>query len=150
MPLTTGYANAVGSLRRAVRAADTLPATAQEALFTVTGHVRIWGLGGEFTTAASATATNASYVFNPTTGSDVALCAVGAIASLAVNATIGITGTLATALQTGLARVDQSVPVAVGPGTIDLLTSATNTGAVSHWCIWEPLTPDGNVTPTAI
>ena len=150
MPLTTAYANDVGTARRVVRGPDVLPATAQEALFTVTGHVRILALGGEFTTAASATATNGSYVFNPPAGSDVALCAVGALASLAVNATIGITGTIATALQTGLARVDMSVPQVVGPGTIDFLTSATNTGVVSHWCVYEPLTADGGVVPTAI
>ena len=146
MPATTAYANNVGTARRNIKVTTALPQTTQSALFTVSGQVRILGLGAYVTTAIQNQANNAKYVFNPTTGTDVDLCAVGNIQALAVNTSIGITGTLATALQTGLGRVDMSVPQVVGPGTIDLSCSASNTGALTHWVIWEPMTGGGNVT----
>jgi hypothetical protein len=60
------------------RQTDTLPQTADEALFRITGgKVRILEIVGEVTTAIQNQANNTKLKFNPAgTGADVDLCAV--------------------------------------------------------------------------
>ena len=59
------------------RATAALPQTTQSALFTVTGgRVMILGVVGEVTTIIQNQANNTKLVANPTTGTDVDLCAV--------------------------------------------------------------------------
>lgn len=131
--------------RRQVRkAAATLPATTTQDLFTVTGHIRIKHLTGRVTTVIQTQANNAKLIFHPTTGSDVDLCAVADITALAVDTKLAITGTLATALQKGLAVVGQSIPIEVGPGTIRLSCAATNTGATAWTLDYESVDGTGS------
>lgn len=130
------------------RAAEVLPATAQDAIFRVVGGpVLIWGIVGKVTTAMSGTATNLTLVANPTSGlTDVNLCTATAVASTAAGTllSLGVAG-IGTALQKGGAVATLLTPIIADIGTIDLLTNATNTGAVEWEVLWEPLHPAGRV-----
>lgn len=123
------------------RATATLPQTAQGALFTVAGgRVILTNIIGEVTTVLGATATNASLIGNPTVGSDVALCAVLAVASKEVGTLFGITGLFSDAMvgaNAGAVVVPRN-PVLLPIGTIDLLTSASNTGSVKWSVTYVP------------
>jgi len=134
---------------RVDRATATLPQTAQSALFTVSGgKVAILGIVGEVTTAIQNQANNTKIVSNPTTGTDVDLCAVLNIANDEIGTLYGITGTFATAM-VGVnagAGVMCSQPVVVPPGTIDLNCAASNTGSVKWSIWWLPLDDGATVT----
>lgn len=152
MPLSGDYARTAGTWKRAIRAADSLPQTTQEALFTITGTVIAWAIEGEVTTAIQNQLNNAKLVANPTTGADTDICAVTSLANAAVGTHLSITGTFATALVLSAngAHVAQAAGTVLTAGTLDLSCSASNTGAVKWSVLWQPLTADGNVTPTAI
>jgi hypothetical protein len=123
------------------RATAALPATTQTAIFTVAGgRIVVFGLVGEVTTIIQTQACNLSVVANPTTGTDVALCAVLNVSADEVGCLYGITGTFADALvgANAGATILCDRPVVVPIGTIDLLTSATNTGSVKWRLLWLP------------
>lgn len=131
--------------RRQVRkAAAMLPQTTTQDLFTVTGQIRLLAIPGRVTTAVQVQANNTKIIFHPTTGSDVDLCAVADITGLAVDTVLGITGTLATALQKGLAIIGQTTPIVLGPGTIRLSCAASNTGATSWTLDYESVDGTGS------
>ena len=122
------------------RATKALPATTTEALFTVSGgRVMIRQILGEVTTVIQTQACNLKLNANPTVGSSVDICADLNISALAVGILLGITGTFATALAQGLALVAQAAPTIVSAGTIDAITSATNTGAMKWTARWMPI-----------
>jgi hypothetical protein len=130
------------------RATAALPQTTQSAIFTVSGgRIAIVGLIGEVTTVIQTQADNLSVVSNPTTGTDVALCAVLNISAKEVGTLLGITGTFADALvgANAGATVLCDRPVVVPIGTIDLLTSASNTGSIKWRLIWLPVDDAANV-----
>lgn len=124
------------------RATATLPQTTQSALFTVTGgRIAVLGIVGEVTTAIQNQANNTKIVANPTTGTDVDMCAVLNIAAKEVGTLFGITGTFGDALvgANAGATVLQDRPIVVPIGTIDLSCSAGNTGAVKWKLLWLPI-----------
>lgn len=129
---------------RVDRATATLPQTTAGALFTITGgRVLMTGIIGEVTTAIQAQANNTKLVANPTTGTDVDLCAVLSTASKEVGTLFGITGTFSDALvgANAGATVWPRNGVVVPPGTIDLSCAASNTGAVKWSLYYIPLDP---------
>ena len=130
------------------RATATLPATATAAIFTVAGgRCLVTQILGEVTTIIQTQACNLKLQGNPTaTGSSVDLCADLNISAKAVATLFGITGTLADALLSGLAIVGQSIPQVVQAGTIDLVTSATNTGSVKWHIRYIPLDEGATIT----
>lgn len=126
------------------RDAATLPATATTAYFTISGGtIQLTGLFGVVTTVCSATATNLSVVHVPSSPGTVnlTLASTLAIASFAAGTYLGVEGD-ATALVgvTGVAGYLGMVlnPV-LGPGSISLTTSATNTGATRWGLTYIPL-----------
>lgn len=134
------------------RATDTLPQTATEDLFSIDGgRVLITSLVGEITTVIQTQANNTKLTFDPDSGgSDVDLCAVLDISADAVGDLYTITGTLATAMQTGdevLAanQVLQS-PLVLTPGDIKLNCAASNTGSVKWDLTYIPLDAGASVT----
>ena len=133
------------------RATDTLPATADEALFTITGgRVKLMQIVGEVTTVIQTQANNTKLKFNPTaTGADTDLCAVLNISADAVGTLYGITGTVADAMIDGLLQVKgQVATIILSEGDIELDCAATNTGSVK-WDVWYiPL--DEGATVTAV
>lgn len=135
--------------RRTERPTDTLPQTAAEALFTITGgRIVVTQIVGEVTTAIQNQANNTKLVHNPTTGTDVDLCAVLNIAADEVGTLYGITGVFADALiGAGQAMRAQTQPLVLKPGTIDLNCAASNTGAVKWSLFWAPLDAGAYVAP---
>lgn len=129
------------------RATDTLPQTTAEALFTVTGAVKVTSIIGEVTTVIETQANNTKLTANPTVGADVDLCAVNNISADAVGTLYSITGTLADAMvaTTSGAGVFQAAPLIVAAGTIDLSCAASNTGSVKWQIAYEPITPGARI-----
>lgn len=124
------------------RATAALPQTTQSALFTVTGgRILLTGIVGEVTTIIQNQANNTKIVANPTTGTDVDLCAVLNIANDEVGCLYGITGLFSDALvganagATVMPRNDIVIPI----GTIDLNCAASNTGSVKWSMFYVPL-----------
>lgn len=134
------------------RSTQALPQTADEALFRITGYVRILSIIGIVTTAIQNQANNTKLKHNPSgTGSDVDLCAVLNIAADAVGTVYSIVGVLATALKSttlwAVAPAD-NIPwpgLLLGPGDIELDCAASNTGSVKWICEWVPASGDGNL-----
>ncbi len=126
---------------RVDRAAATLPQTTQEALFTIAGgRVLLLGLLGEVTTIIQTQANNTKLIANPTTGSDVDICAalditadeVGCLYSISGLNTDALIGLNAGAVP-GMVR-----PVILPIGTLDLDCAASNTGAIKWSALWVP------------
>lgn len=133
------------------RATAALPQTTQSALFTVTGgRILLLGIVGEVTTAIQNQANNTKLVANPTTGTDVDLCAVLSIANDEVGTLYGITGTFGDAMvgANAGATILPDRPQVVAPGTIDLSCAASNTGSVKWALLYLPL-DDGAVVTAA-
>ncbi len=123
---------------RVDRAAAVLPATGNQTLFTVTGgRVLITGLVGEFTVAASATATNLKLTAVGPNAQTTDICADAAVASSAVG-TLYSPAAIGSAGQVG-AGVTQNNEVIVNTGSIRATTSATNTGQMRWTLTYIPL-----------
>ena len=120
------------------RATATLPQTTQSALFTVSGgRIALTAIIGEVTVIIQTQANNTKLVSNPTTGTDVDICAVLNISADEVGCLYGITGLFSDALVGAAAgaTVLPRNPVVVPEGTIDLSCAASNTGSVA-WDLW--------------
>lgn len=130
---------------RVDRATAALPQSTAHALFTVSGgKVAITGIIGEVTTAIQNQANNTKIVANPTTGSDVDLCAVLSIANDELGCLYGITGVVSEAMVGANAGYAPwpTRPLVVNAGTIDLNCAASNTGSV-QWSLWYVPLEDG-------
>ena len=121
------------------KTAATLPATTTQNIFTVSGgRVLVTSLTGEVTTVVQAQACNLSVNHVTTVGGDIVLASV-------VDINADEAGTLYVAEGDGTALVPQSSgavlwssgsgPMILAEGTINIQTSATNTGA-SAWELW--------------
>ena len=130
------------------RATAALPATTTAAIFNVNGRVKILSIVGEVTTVIQTQACNTKISFNPTgTGASTDLCANLDVTAAAVGSMFYPTGTFATAMVKAvfLAR-PMAEPVIVEDGTIDLTTSATNTGSVKWRIEYIPAGPGAFVS----
>jgi hypothetical protein len=124
------------------RATAVLPATTQAAIFTVTGgRVLVTSLVGEVTTAIQNQACNLKVTANPTTGTDVDIAANLNVQADEAGCLYGITGLFSDALvgANAGAGVAPRNPVVLPVGTLDLVTSATNTGSVKWSLTYIPL-----------
>jgi hypothetical protein len=141
--MATAYNNlTVAKPIRVSKVTGTLPASTQTAKFTISGgKVIISDIIGEVTTIIQNQACNLKLVSNPTVGADVDLCAVLDINADVVGTVYSITGTLADAMiaTTSGAGVSQASPITVNAGTIDVSTSATNTGSVKWTLFYIPV-----------
>jgi hypothetical protein len=133
---------------RVDRATATLPQTTAGALFTVAGgRVAVTAIVGEVTTIIQNQANNTKLVANPTSGTDVDLCAVLNIQADEVGCLYGITGLFSDAMvgANAGAGVLPRNPVVVPAGTIDLNCAASNTGSVKWSLFYWPLDPGAYV-----
>ena len=131
--------------RRVDKASASLPQTAVDALFNVVGgRVAITQLVGEVTTVIETKANNTKLVANPTTGSDVDLCAVLDITADEAGTLYSISGLAGDALIGSAAGGvgGQARRVIVAPGTIDLNCAASSTGA-TKWTVFYVPVDDG-------
>lgn len=132
------------------RATAALPQTTQSALFTVAGgRVLMTGIVGEVTTVIQTQANNTKLTANPTTGTDVDICAVLNISAKEVGTLFGVTGLFSDALvgANAGASVFPGNPVVLPIGTLDLNCAASNTGSVKWSLFYIPL--DNGATVTA-
>lgn len=141
---------------RVARATAALPQSAAAAIFTVSGgRVLLTGILGEVTTTVQNQTCNTKLVANPTTGSDVDLCATVDIANLEVGGKLSLIPDLdATPFSVALGKqLAGAAPfglanraVVVAAGTIDLSCSASNTGSVKWDLTYLPLDAGAAVT----
>ena len=132
------------------RATATLPATTQAAIFTISGgQVLVTGLIGTVTTATGATATTLQVVGNPTSGTDVNLSTAVSVASKEIGTIITLGTSVGGALSVQNAG-GGALPLGTGfvlnAGTLDLVTSATNTGSVKWTLTYVPIDSGASVT----
>lgn len=128
-----------------VRNAAVLPATATTTYFNVVGgQVLITSFYGVVTTACSATATNLTIQVTNTAGATTASIGTAtAIASLAVGTILAIP-TVGSAITT-LSYGTQNPVFLLGAGAIQMVTSATNTGATKWYVNYISLDPGAYV-----
>lgn len=130
------------------RATANLPQTTQSALFTITGgRILLTSIVGEVTTIIQTQANNTKLVGNPTTGTDVDICAVLSITAKEVGTLFGITGLFSDALvgANAGAGVLPRNPVVIPVGTLDLSCAASNTGQVKWSITYVPLDDNASV-----
>jgi hypothetical protein len=133
---------------RVDRTTAALPQTTQSALFTVsTGRIILTGIIGEVTTVIQTQANNTKIVANPTTGTDVDLCAVLSITAKEVGTLFGITGLFADAMvgANAGATVLMERQLVIPVGTIDLSCAASNTGNVKWSLTYLPFDEGASV-----
>jgi hypothetical protein len=135
--------------------AAVLPATATGHLFTVSGgRVVVTSLVGQCTTVCTSTATTVSVGHTPLSGtaSTTALATATAVTSAEVGSLVSLPITkgalLVNVLAGGAAQAPGSGGYVVPPGTIDITTSATNTGAFKWTLTYVPL--DDGATVVAV
>jgi hypothetical protein len=139
--------------RTTVNFGKVLPATATGNLFAVTGTIVINGLVGVVSTVFAVTAVKISL---GVTGLPSAIAAVPAsgYASTAVGSVIVMPTTLGGALPAAVvanAAVSGANNILVTAGNITITTDATNTGAVTWFLSWEPISPKNQAaTVTAV
>jgi hypothetical protein len=141
---------------RVNRATAALPQTTASAIYTITGgRVLITGILGEVTTAIQNQANNTKLIANPTTGSDVDLCAVVDVANLEIGGKLSLIPDLdATPFSVALGKqLAGAAPfglgnrgIAVAVGTLDLSCAASNTGSVKWTLTYIPLDDGAGVT----
>lgn len=128
--------------------ADTFD-TATTPLFTIAGgKVLMLGIVGTVTTNIEAKACSIKLQANGTTGTTGDICAALDINNAQAGATWGITGTAATALvaTTAGGAPWPSTPLVLEVGTLDLNSTADNTGS-AKWDLWYiPLEAGATVT----
>lgn len=150
--------NPLGGLAKSVlgaqvsRATATLPATTQGAIFTInSGRVLVTSLVGTVTTATGATATTLKVTGNPTSGTDVDLSTATSVASKEVGTLITLNATPLGALavvNAGGATMPAYTFV-LNAGTLDIVTSATNTGSVKWDITYVPLDAGASISAAA-
>lgn len=124
------------------RAAANLPQTAATSYFTIAGgRVLAWILG-EVTTVIQNQACNTKLIHHPTTGTDMDLCAVLSVANKEVGTLFTITGIPGDAMLGGGQAARFQHPVVLKPGTVQLSTAASNTGA-TKWTVYYIPIDDG-------
>lgn len=138
------------------RATGGLPASTQAPIFTIAGG-RIWVLQlfGEVTTGLGIDAVNVMRALsNPTVGIDSNMCAnsgAAALSALDAGSILGISGTVTAAMLVsadgGSVLAGETVPLIVRAGTIDLITTTTQTGSVQWTMVYVPFDGDVVVTP---
>lgn len=131
------------------KAAAVLPATATGHLFVVSGgRVIITSMVGEVTTVCDGTATTAKITSTPTVGTAVDLTSTTAVTSKEVGSLITLPLTFGGALNVqnaGGGEIPGALGFLVPVGYLDLITSATNTGAVKWSITYIPFDDAGSV-----
>ncbi|NUR03070.1 MAG: hypothetical protein HOY79_43145 [Streptomyces sp.] len=126
------------------RAAATIPQTAAQNIFTISGgRILIVALTGQVTTAIGGTAVTLKVTNTPTSGTATDIASATAITSKEVGTLLGLPLTPGSALVVG-ANAGAAVQVPghqgwlVEPGTLSVTTSASTTGAISYDLVYIP------------
>jgi hypothetical protein len=131
------------------RATATLPQNGLGHIFTVSGgRVVITSLVGEATVAIGATITTVKVTSTPATGTAVDLTSATAVTSLEIGGHLSLPLTLGGALvvnTAGAAEVPGALGFLVPVGSIDITTSANDTGSVKWSITYIPYEDGGTV-----
>lgn len=126
------------------RAAATIPQTAAQNIFTVTGgRILVVALTGQVTTVIGSTATTLKITNTPTSGTATDIASATAITSKEVGTLLGLPLTPGSALVVG-ANAGAAVQVPghqgwlIEPGTLSVTTSASTTGAIAYDLVYVP------------
>lgn len=126
------------------RAAATIPQTAAQNIFTVTGgRILVVALTGQVTTVIGSTATTLKITNTPTSGTATDIASATAITSKEVGTLLGLPLTPGSALVVG-ANAGAAVQVPghqgwlIEPGTLSVTTSASTTGAIAYDLVYIP------------
>lgn len=135
------------------RATATIPQTATQNIFTVSGGAAlITGLVGRVTTAIGATTTTLKVSTGPTVGTAVDLTTAVAITSKEIGSVITLPITAGGAIIVnnggGGGQVPAHAPYVVPAGTITITTSASTTGAIK-WTLTYIMLDNGAVITAA-
>lgn len=136
---------------RVEKAAATVPASTTQDIFVVeNGRVLVKLLIGEVTTAIQAQANNLSVVFPATAGGSVTLASVLDINGFALGRMFLVEGDGTALVSNGGALLNAvgTGQFILSEGTMNITTSATNTGATS-WTIWYLPLDDNAIVRTA-
>ena len=128
------------------RAADTLPQTATEAIYTVTGRVIIMRLFATVTTVFQSTDPVLKVTSNPTTGTSLDIASTVDSKDAEVGGSLVVEGD-GTALVLGTAGAAYLAgnPWMANSGTIDLTAGASKTGALKWDLYYFPLEDGASV-----
>lgn len=122
------------------RAAATIPQTAAQNIFSVTGgRVMVTSLIGQVTTVIGGTATTVKFTNTPTSGTATDFASATAITSKEVGTMVSLPTTAGGAVVVGAnagagVLAGPQVALVLQPGTISYTTSASTTGAIS-WAL---------------
>jgi hypothetical protein len=135
------------------RATATIPQTATQNIFTVSGGaILVTGLVGRVTTAIGGTATTLKVSTAPTVGTAVDLTTAVAITSKEVGSVITLPLTAGAAIIVnnggGGGQVPGHAPYVVPAGAISITTSASTTGAIK-WTLTYIMLDDGSAAAAA-
>lgn len=123
---------------RVSKTAAVLPATTTQNIFVISGgRVLVTAFVGEVTTVCSATATNLKATSTPSVGTAADIAANLAIANLEAGTILVVEGdaTAIIGVSAGFAPALNALPFILPSGTVNIETSATNTGA-TKWDLW--------------
>jgi hypothetical protein len=133
--------------RKVERATANLPASAAQSIFNVVGgRVAIKMLMGTVTTQIQDQACNLSITSTPTVGVAHIFATNLEIRTFAVGRKFGIAGTIGALESSGSTMPLPARDIAVSAGTIDITTSATNTGAIAWSIMYVPIDEGAYVT----
>jgi len=141
---------AIGLGVKVDRATATIPQTATQSIFTVTGgRIVLTGLLGEVTTVIGGTATTLTVVSTPASGTAVTLATATAITSKEVGsqATLPLTSGSGLVVNNagGGGQLPGDSPYIVNVGSIQITTSASTTGAMKWTLFYMPLDDNASV-----
>ena len=138
--------------KRVSKTAATLPASTTQDIFTVSGgRVLVTLLTGEVTTVVQAQACNLSVVHVTTVGGDVTLASTVEINADEVGTLYGVEGDGTALVATSSGAFLNGLSgggFVLAEGTMNITTSATNTGATS-WELWYIPLDDGATVASA-
>jgi hypothetical protein len=133
--------------RKVERATANLPATAVQSIFTVVGgRVAIKMLMGTVTTIIQDQACNLSVQSTPTVGVAHVFGTALEIRTFAAGRKLGIGGAIGALESTGSTLPMPARDLVVSAGTIQIETSATNTGAIAWSIMYVPIDDGAYVT----
>jgi hypothetical protein len=144
--------NAVANAPVVVSKAQSTIANGSTTLFNFTGTIRIKSIVGRVTTILETKTQNTKLAITSDALTPVDICANVDLTAAAVGTLLTITGTAANAMVASAngvvapGQAGQVYATCTTSGIIKVVAGAANTGAITWYLNWEPLSSDATVT----
>lgn len=145
--------NAVANAPGVVKKVLATTANGSTTLFNYTGVIRIKSIVGVITTVMENKAQNMKLSIVPDSLAAYDICANKDIDTFAVGTLLSITGTAANAMVATTAvgtiapgQANNVIASCITSGIIKVVSGAANTGAITWYISWEPLSSDATLT----